>query len=216
MATHNKATESDAKRARASSPSRWAAGTMSVRRPVLLLVAVGLLPACASIPKAPPLSPSQPVVHGASSREVFLPECDVECPEDAALYCRERLNALYNALVATEIFREVVVGGGSPKPGDYIVDLYDFPRRPYWATPAHNPAFALLAVAIPFWWYEPLGFYFSIRQAPDGNPQVVDTRWGGTMIMGSLSPLLNVLPSRTFQSARTQDVERLRSALIGR
>lgn len=186
-----------------------------MRSRLALLAALGISTACASDPKAPPLSPSQAVVHDASTRTVFLPKCDIDCPEDAARYCGERLNALYYALVSTGLFREVVVGEGPPSSGDYIIDLHDFPRRPYWATPAHNPAIALLAIAIPFWWHEPLGFHFSIREAPAGQPHVVDTRWGGTVIIGSLSAVLNVLPSRTFQPAHAQDVERLRSALLG-
>jgi hypothetical protein len=186
-----------------------------VRNSLALLATLALLPACASVPKAPPPPASQAVVRDPSTRKVFLPQCDIECPEDAAPYCRERLNALYNTLVSTELFREVVVDEGTPSPGDFVVDLRDFHRRPYWATPAHNPAFALLAIAIPFWWHEPLGFHFSIREVPDGEPHVVDTRWGGTMVMGSLSAVLNVLPSRTFRSATTQDVERLRLALVG-
>jgi hypothetical protein len=186
-----------------------------VRNSLAFLAALALLPACASVPKSPPLSPSQPAVRDTSTRKVFIPQCDVECPEDAARYCRERLNALYNALVSTELFREVVIGEGPPSPGDYVVALHDFPRRPYWTTPAHNPAFVLLAIAIPFWWHEPLGFHFSIREVPAGQPHVVDTRWGGTMIIGSLSALLNVLPDRTFRSSTSQDVERLRLALVG-
>jgi len=154
-------------------------------------------------------------VRDALSRKVVVPQCDTDCPEDAARSCRERLDALYNTLVATELFREVVVGEGPPSSGDYVVDLHDFPRRPYWSNPAHNPAFVLLAMVIPFWWHEPLGFHFSIREAPDGEAHLVDTRWGGTMVIGSLSAFLNVLPGRTFQSASTQDVERLRRALIG-
>jgi hypothetical protein len=179
------------------------------------LIALVTMPACASFPKAAPLPMPHLDMRETSARVVFLPTCEVACPEDAAFYCSERLNALYNALVATGLFREVVVGQEPVGEGNYEIDLHDFPRRPYWSTPAHNPGFLLLALAIPFWWEEPLGYHFSIRELPDGEARVVDTRWRGTVVMWSLASVINVFPGRTFHPASTQDVERLRVALTG-
>jgi hypothetical protein len=184
-------------------------------RIALTPIAAILLLGCASLPNAPGYS-EQPILSGdPSDKAIYLPKCDEDLPESAALYCRIRLNDLYNSLVATELFREVVIGE-IPDGGDgLVVDIHDFPRRPYWSTPAHNPAFLLLSLGIPFWWEDALGFRFSVRELPESEEILVDTRWNGTSVMWSLASLLNVLPSRTFRSTYEQDVDRLRLALVG-
>ncbi len=122
----------------------------------------------------------------------------------------------YGALVSTELFCEVAIGEAPVGAGNLVIDLHDFPRRPYYSTPAHTPGLMLLSLAVPFWWTEPLGFRFSVRELPEGDPVLVDTRWQGTAVMWSLASVLNVAPSRTFESTFGQDVARLRRALAGR
>jgi hypothetical protein len=179
-----------------------------------LLAAIYLL-GCASLPKAPGYS-QQPILSGnPSDKTIYLPKCDEDLPESAALSCRIRLNDLYRSLVATELFREVAIGEAPDGDGAFVVDIHDFPRRPYWSTPAHNPAFLILSLGIPFWWDDALGFRFSVRELPAAREILVDTRWEGTSVMWSLASLLNVLPSRTFRSTYEQDVDRLRLALVG-
>ncbi len=186
---------------------------MAIRIAISALVALVL--GCASLPKAPDLRELQLVPGELSEKVVYLPACPDHLPEDASRYCSIRLADTYRALVATELFREVTIGEAPSGRGNLLVDLHDFPRRPYYTTPAHNPGFLLLSLALPFWWTEPLGFRFSIMELPDGQPILVDTRWQGTAVMWSLASLLNVLPGRTFESTFAQDVARLRRALAG-
>ena len=186
---------------------------MDLRSTLSLITVLSL--GCASLPKAPHLEASPGLDGDLSEKTVYLPKCDDDLPEDADRYCRIRLNDTYNALVTTELFREVVITDNPEGGGNLVIDIHDFPRRPYYSTPAHNPGLLLLSLAIPFWWSEPLGFRFSIRELPDGKPLLIDTRWEGTAVMWSLASLLNVAPSRTFESTYSQDVARLRHALTG-
>jgi hypothetical protein len=179
------------------------------------IFALSAIAGCASYPKAESLTLPPAVSTVTNDKIVFLPSCTVDCPDAADRSCRDRLNSLYNAMVRAKIFREVIVGEEPSGAGNFVVDLHDFPRRPYWTTQGHNPAFALLSVGIPFWWHEPLGYFFSIRELPDGEPLVIDTRWGGTMVMWSLASFINIFPGRTFQSALEQDSERLRFSISG-
>jgi hypothetical protein len=180
----------------------------------------GLLAACllgcGSLPKAPDLASAPGLRGDLSAKKIHLPACAENLPEEAGRYCRTRLGDTYRALVSTELFREVAIGEDPSGAGDLVVDLHDFPRRPYSTTPGHNPGFLLLSLAIPFWWSEPLGFRFSVRELPEGERVLIDTRWEGTVVMWSLASLLNIAPSRTFVSTFDQDVVRLREALTGR
>ena len=185
-------------------------------RQALILLGLGALAGCGSFPKAEPWTLPPAILTGVSDRVVFLPECQVDCPVDAVRVHNSQLVDLYNTLVSADIFLEVSIGGESgARPGDYVIDLHDRPRRPYWSTPGHNPGFLILSLVIPFWWNEPLGFRFSIREHPDGEWQLIDTRWEGTVIMWSLSPLINLLPGRSYFSPYTQVRNRLRRALLG-
>ncbi len=183
-------------------------------RGVLSLAAVLLL-GCWSAPRAPVPEVSSGLPGDLSGKTVHLPKCARDLPEAAFLSCRVRLDHLYIALVETGLFREIEIGEEVREPGDLVVDLHDFPRVPYSFTPGHNPGFLLLSLALPFWWTEPLGFRFSIRELPAGAPLLVDTRWEGTMVMWSLASLLNFAPGRTFEGTDRQDVELLRRALTG-
>jgi hypothetical protein len=203
-------------------PSGPAAERPYVRRQEIMqtrtffaICALSAIAGCASFPKAEPLALPRAVSTATIDKIAFLPSCTADCPDAADRSCRERLNSLYNALVKTGIFREVIVGEEPTGAGNFVIDLHDFPRRPYWTTPGHDPAFALLSVGVPFWWHEPLGFYFSIRELPDGEPLVIDTRWGGTMVMWSLASFINIFPGRTFESTQEQDAERLRFLISG-
>jgi hypothetical protein len=184
------------------------------RRIALCLLGAALL-ACGSLPKAPELVGSRGLSDDLSEKKVYLPACADNLPEDAARYCRIRLNDTYNALVSTKLFREVTIGEDPVGTGNLVIDLHDFLRRPYYTTPAHNPGFLLLSLAVPFWWSEQLGFRFSGQELPKGVPVLIDTRWEGTAVMWSLASLLNIAPSRTFESTYNQDVARLRQALAG-
>ncbi len=188
---------------------------LHVRGAHLWVVLAAALAGCASLPKAPILS-GDPVLTGEQSeRVVLLPPCAGDLPDDADLYCRIRLNDLYNALVATELFREVSIEEPGDSDSRVVVDIHDFKRTPYWATPGHNPGFLLLSLGIPFWWTEHLGFRFSVYDPSTNREVLVDTRWSGTAVMWSLASFLNVLPSRTFESTSSQDTSRLRAALVG-
>lgn len=182
----------------------------------MLPAILGVLVGCGSLPKADALPLPQSIVIGSADRIVYLPECEVECPESVAPYCHARIHALHMLLIETGVFREVSIGGaGDAEPGDYVVDIHDFPTRPYWSTPGHNPGFFLLSLVIPFWWSQPSGVNFSVREVPDGEWRHIDTRWEGTVVMWSLAPLINILPGRTFKRTFDQDTERLRSQLVG-
>ena len=185
---------------------------MQIRALLSALIA-SIAVACGSMPKASLIAANPQLPVNLSNRIVHLPKCDDRIPEGALRYCNVRTTDLYNALISSEIFKEVVIGEQPEGDGVYVIDIYDFQRRPYWSTPAHNPGLLLLSLAIPFWWEEPLGFYFGIREFPNGTSVEIDTRWRGTSVMWSLAAFLNVLPNRTFRSTFDQDISRLREAL---
>lgn len=187
-----------------------------LNRATTAAILVFLIAGCVSMPKASPIDATTQPSGDLSNRVVYLQKCADGLPEDARRYCDIRVGDLYNALVSTKLFRKVVVGEKPEGIGDFAIDLYDFERRPYWASPPHNPAFLLMSLAIPFWWSEPLGFYFGMKELPDGPQTVVDTRWKGTSVMWSLASVLNVLPGRTFESTFSQDVTRLKQSFLSK
>jgi hypothetical protein len=169
--------------------------------------------ACVSYPVAPPQSFPTGAPQIAPDSVAYVVGCDPQPEPDEFLTCEALVSRLAFQLREASIFAEVLE---SKPPHDsklVVVTVRPYQYRPYFFTPGHNPAFALLSVAIPFWWSEPLGYRFALNVAPHHEVIEVDTTWEGTFVMWSLSSILNIAPSRTFESAYSQDLKRIRTAV---
>ncbi len=181
-------------------------------RALLAAVALGHL-ACASYPLAPEQPAPARSVQIAPDSEAYVVGCSPEPEPDQFLTCDALVSRLAFSLREASIFAEVHESVPPAGSNAAVVTVRPYEYRPYFFTPGHNPAFALLSAGIPFWWSEPLGFRFALDLPPDHEVTEVDTTWEGTFVMWGLSSLLNIAPSRTFESAYSQDLKRIRTAI---
>ena len=169
--------------------------------------------ACVSYPVAPVSSPPAQAPEITSDSVAYVVGCDPEPEPDQFLTCQALVSRLAFQLREASIFAEVHESTPPTGSNPVVVTVRPYEYRPYFFTPGHNPAFALLSVAIPFWWSEPLGYRFALDLPPHHDIIEIDTTWEGTFVMWGLSSPLNIARSRTFESAYSQDLKRIRAAL---
>ncbi|MCP3987135.1 MAG: hypothetical protein GY723_22340 [bacterium] len=169
--------------------------------------------ACASYPVAPPQLPPTVAPKLASDSVAYVVGCDPQPEPDGFLTCEALVSRLAIQLRDASIFAAVLESTPPSDSNPVVVTVRPYRYRPYFFTPGHNPAFALLSLAIPFWWSEPVGYRFALDVAPHHDVIEVDTTWKGTFVMWGLSSILNIAPSRTFESAYSQDSKRIRAAV---
>ncbi len=179
-----------------------------------IAVTVVLLTGCASLPLSSPLSESERgvllTVH-STSRGAFVSGCAAAPPSDRIPDCRYLVREVTDILAETRLFK--TVSSSQASEGDLLVEIVPYERRPYWTTPGHNPAFTLLAIVIPFWWSEPFGYHFTVRDTRTGVSAEVNTTRSGTVVMWSLASLLNLSKSRGLDEDRTLELERIKMQL---
>ncbi len=168
------------------------AGATRLATVVLILTAL----ACSSVPLPPargrktlPDPPSEPLaawVVCESSQSDFAQPCDLAQADFAT------------SIAAGPWLKPLDPLEHQPSDADVVVTITAPVRRPYWSTPAHNPAFALLSAAIPLWWSEPHGFSFRISDPDANHESTSDATWEGTNVLWGFATLLNISRSRVF------------------
>ena len=181
-------------------------------RALLATLALGSV-ACVSYPVAPLQSPPIDAPKIAPDSVAYVVGCEPQPEPDQFLTCEALVSRLAFQLREASIFADVHESAPPPDSNSVVVTVRPYQYRPYFFTPGHNPAFALLSAAIPFWWSEPFGYRFALDVAPHDDIIEIDTTWEGTIVMWGLSSPLNLAPSRTFESAYSQDLKRIRTAV---
>ena len=170
--------------------------------------------ACHSMPLLPRLSPAQEQwsrafpIGKVSGHFIGCPSLRPDGAED----CAPRLRMARELVLASGVFTSFE---DDPERADIVVMLIEGWERPYWSTPAHNPAFALLTLAgIPFWWTDTLGQQLLVEQRASGRAERIDMRREGTRVMWLFAPLLNVGPNRAFAPNLEREASHLRLHLL--
>jgi hypothetical protein len=126
--------------------------------------------------------------------------------------CEPDLSALRELVIASGVFTSLEE---DPARADVVVTFIPSPERPYWTTPAHNPAAFLLAFAgVPFWWSDDFGQQILVEQRASGRAERVDMRRAGTRVMWLFAPLLNLSPDRAFAPDLNREASHLRLHLL--
>jgi hypothetical protein len=181
-------------------------------RALLATLALGHI-ACVSYPVAPAQSPPTRAPEIGSNSVAYVVGCDPQPEPDEFLTCEALVSRLAFKLREASIFADVHESMPPAASNAVVVTVRPSQYRPYLFTPGHNPAFAFLSVAIPFWWTEPLGYRFALQVPTRHDVIEVDTTWEGTFVMWGLSSPLNLARSRTFESTYSQDLKRIRGAV---
>lgn len=104
--------------------------------------------------------------------------------------CERTLREAQLLLRDTRWFEEVPADASR----DFSFTVYAPVRRPYQTTPGHNPAFALLSIAIPFWWSEPAGLRMTAHRTGVAESVEINTEAERTVVLGTVGGLLALLP----------------------
>ena len=83
--------------------------------------------------------------------------------------------------------------------------------------PTHNPVFAVLAIALPFWWADSFGFEMTVRRTDTGQEVPVSTfREGTRIVWGIGTPFINLLPDRglDFPNRWSRDPDHVKLQLL--
>lgn len=124
--------------------------------------------------------------------------------------CATAMRKVSEILEETGWFSEI---GASAEGADLTIEIQPVARRPYWSTPAHNPALLLLSLAIPFWWSDTFGVRFSAEDR-FGHTVEVDTTREGYRIMWSLAPLFNLSSGRGLVPSSAREADQVKLQLL--
>ncbi|QSX39312.1 hypothetical protein [Shewanella cyperi] len=182
---------------------------MSIRFQLLLLGSI-LLQACSSIPLAEKLSVEEQNsinVH-ANVNAALVCNQPADYPKEACDYATKEMEELLGKTGWISNFE------ASPENADLVITFGLPNRRPYYTTPAHNPAFALLAFAIPFWWSDNFGYRFEATCTRCSLNTTIDTEREGTIVWWGFSSLINISPNRALQNDHERELEHIKLQLL--
>lgn len=168
--------------------------------------------ACISVPIPPALPPVQ------LSQTVQAPRpgltARLNCVQDGIRFevsCEQALGELKQLLAESHWFARA--GESEPEP-DLVLTVHAPVRRPYWSTPAHNPALLLLSPVIPLWWHEPFGQRIDATLVETGESVHLDTTGDGTIILWSLAGVFNAAPNRAFVAQPQRELDLIHHQLL--
>jgi hypothetical protein len=185
-----------------SSPSR-------VALPLLVsLFTVG----CVSVPIPRQLSVEE-TASLSSLPKATLTAAITSCAQGAEIefaHCDYLTREVTEILKKTGLFADV---RSSDKTEDVAVEIHRTPRRAHWTTPGHNPAAALLSLAIPFWWNETYGYHLTLREKT-GRTIEVNTLREGTVVQWSLASLLNIGKERALEQNERLEIAHVKVQIL--
>lgn len=178
---------------------------------LFLVIFCLFIQACSSVPIAKKLTDEQQ--NAISTQENVTASLVCNQPEDyydkdACEYASIEMEEL---LSKTGWFSSLK---SSPEDADIIISFEPPYRKPYYTSPGHNPAFALLSIAIPFWWSENFGYKFEVSCKHCPADTAINTERTGTVIMWGFSPLINISPNRALFDDGNRELQHLKLQLL--
>ncbi|MBX3628149.1 MAG: hypothetical protein KF892_24275 [Rhizobacter sp.] len=168
---------------------------------------------CTSVPIPPPLS-GEETASISNAPKPALTAAIASCEHGAQVefaHCTYLVKEVAEILKKTELFIDVKPSADAT--ADIAVEIHKTPRRAHWTTPSHNPAAALLSLAIPFWWKESYGYHLTLREKK-GRTVEVNTLREGTVVQWSLASLLNIGDKRALEPKSEREAEQLKVQIL--